>query len=134
METFSALHVLGALAQETRLRIFRLLVGHGSAGLPAGDIGRKLGLPPATLSFHVKELAMAGLVSSRQQGRYIHYSTDFAAMRALVGYLSENCCRAGVDADDGAGSSAPACSPGTEPEPQVFVMPKPSVRPKRSVA
>lgn len=132
METLSALNALGALAQETRLRIFRLLVEHGGAGLPAGDIGRKLGLPPATLSFHVKELATAGLVSPRPQGRRIHYSTDFAAMRALIGYLSENCCRAGVDG--GAPACLAECSPRAEPEHPVLALPKPNVRPKRRVA
>lgn len=134
METSSALDALGALAQETRLRIFRLLVEHGPAGLPAGDVGRKLGLPPATLSFHLKELATARLVSARQQGRYIHYSTDFAAMRALVGYLSENCCRASVDGGDGVPACPTECMPCAEPERQVLAMPKPNVRPKRRVA
>ena len=100
METSSALRALGALAHETRLGIFRLLVEHGPPGLPAGEIGRKLGLPAATLSFHVRELAMAGLVSARQQGRFIHYATDFSAMRGLVAYLSENCCRVCADVGD----------------------------------
>ena len=126
METKSVVHTLAALAQETRLRIFRLLVEHGRAGLPAGDIGRRLGLPPATLSFHVKELATAGLVSARKQGRYIRYSPDFAAMRALVGYLSERCCDAGVEGGAGAASA--------QPERHVLAMPKPNVRPKRTIA
>jgi DNA-binding transcriptional ArsR family regulator len=127
MESKSVVHTLGALAQETRLRIFRLLVEHGRrAGLPAGDIGRRLGLPPATLSFHVKELAMAGLVSARQQGRSIRYSPDFATMRALVAYLSEKCCDAGVEGEDGAASA--------QPERHVLAMPKPNVRPKRTIA
>jgi ArsR family transcriptional regulator len=133
VEIKSVVNALGALAQETRLRIFRLLVEHGRAGLPAGDIGRKLGLPPATLSFHVKELAMAGLVSARQQGRYIRYSPGFAAMRALVGYLSENCCDAGVEGGHGALACTADGSPSAEPERQVSVMPKPNVRPKRTI-
>src|SRR4051812_16474008 len=90
VETSSALRALNALAHETRLGIFRLLVEHGALGLPAGEIGRKLRLPAATLSFHIRELAMAGLVSARRQGRFIHYATDFSAMRGLVAYLSEN--------------------------------------------
>jgi DNA-binding transcriptional ArsR family regulator len=133
METVSALSALGALAQETRLRIFRLLVEHGHAGLPAGDIGRKLGLPPATLSFHVKELATAGLVSARQQGRYIRYAPDFAAMRGLVGYLWQNCCDAGVEGRDGVLACTADGSPSTQPERQVSATPKPNVRPKRTI-
>jgi DNA-binding transcriptional ArsR family regulator len=123
---------LAALAQETRLRIYRALVEQGPEGLAAGDIGRKLALPPATLSFHVKELAGAGLVTARPQGRSIRYSTDFGVMRQLLAYLSENCCGAG-GADFPAAYSSdcpPACARGVA----VFAAPKPSVRPKRSVA
>ena len=132
MEAKSLVHTLSALAQETRLRIFRLLAEDGRAGLPAGDIGRRLGLPPATLSFHVKELATAGLVSARQQGRCIRYSPDFTAMRALVGYLS-NCCDAGVEGGRGARASTAEGSSRAEPERQVLVMPKPHVRPKKPI-
>jgi DNA-binding transcriptional ArsR family regulator len=83
---------LAALAQETRLAIFRCLVQHGPAGLCAGDIGARLGLAPATLSFHLKELSRAGLLKARQDGRFIYYAPDFKAMDALLGYLTENCC------------------------------------------
>jgi DNA-binding transcriptional ArsR family regulator len=134
METTSALNALAALAQETRLRIFRLLVEHGPLGLPAGEIGRELGLPPATLSFHIKELATAGLVSARQQGRFIRYATDFAAMRGLVGYLSENCCRAAPGDDDQLTACASDCPPQAAGERTVFTIPKPTVHPKRSAA
>jgi len=133
METVSALRSLAALAQETRLRVFRLLVEHGPLGLPAGEIGRRLGLPPATLSFHLKELATAGLVSARQQGRFILYATDFSAMRGLVAYLSENCCRVCADAGDGSEACVTACA--SDPAAQrVHTIPKPTVRPKRRAA
>jgi len=92
METTQALQALGALAQETRLGIFRLLVQAGPDGMAAGQIGEKLDLPPATLSFHLAGLTRAGLAQSRQEGRFVIYSADFQAMIALVGFLSENCC------------------------------------------
>lgn len=92
MENKIAVARLGALAQDSRLSIFRLLVRNGPAGLCAGDIGSRLDLAAATLSFHLKELRSAGLVKSRQQGRFIYYSPDFKAMNALLGYLTEKCC------------------------------------------
>jgi DNA-binding transcriptional ArsR family regulator len=92
METTNAIRALSALAQETRLAIYRLLVQAGPEGQAAGVIGEKLGIPPATLSFHLAQLAGAGLLRSRQDGRFIYYSADFGAMNALVGFLTENCC------------------------------------------
>ncbi len=92
METKTVVNQLAALAQETRLAAWRLLIEAGPAGLTVGAIGEALGVPPATLSFHLKTLANAGLVSTRQEGRFIHCSADFAAMHGLVGFLSENCC------------------------------------------
>lgn len=92
MDTKSAVRSLAALAQDSRLEVFRLLVQAGPEGLPAGEIAERLGLPPSTLSFHVKTLAHAGLVDSRHQGRFIHYSADFEAMNGLVAFLGENCC------------------------------------------
>ena len=86
---------LAALAQETRLKAYRLLVEAGPDGLPAGRIGEELDLPPATLSFHLAHLARTGLVKSRQEGRFVIYSTDFQNMNELVGYLTENCCGGG---------------------------------------
>ena len=83
---------LAALAQETRLKAYRLLVEAGPDGLSAGRIGEELELPPATLSFHLAHLARAGLVRSRQEGRFVIYSADFQNMNQLVGYLTENCC------------------------------------------
>lgn len=93
METRHALQALSALAQESRLAIFRLLVQAGPEGLAAGAIGEKLGLPPATLSFHLAGLTRAGLAQSRQDGRFVIYNADYAAMNALVGFLTENCCQ-----------------------------------------
>ena len=96
METKQAIQALGALAQETRLGIFRLLVQTGPDGMAAGQIGEKLDLAPATLSFHLAGLTRAGLAQSRQDGRFVIYSADFQAVNALVGYLSENCCGGAV--------------------------------------
>jgi ArsR family transcriptional regulator, arsenate/arsenite/antimonite-responsive transcriptional repressor len=96
METKQAIQSLSALAQQTRLAIFRLLVQAGREGLAAGSIGEKLDLPPATLSFHLAGLARAGLAQSRQEGRFVIYSADYQAMNALVGYLTENCCQGGA--------------------------------------
>jgi DNA-binding transcriptional ArsR family regulator len=95
MEMTQAVHTLGALAQETRLAVFRLLVQAGPEGMAAGDIATELDLPPATLSFHLAQLANSGLVRGRQEGRFIYYAPDFAAMNGLVGFLTENCCARG---------------------------------------
>ena len=92
METKQALQALSALAQESRLAIFRLLVQAGPAGMAAGSIGEALELPPATLSFHLAGLARAGLVHNRQEGRYVIYSADYEWMTRLVGFLTQNCC------------------------------------------
>jgi ArsR family transcriptional regulator, arsenate/arsenite/antimonite-responsive transcriptional repressor len=93
METKSAVTALAALAQETRLSIFRMLVEAGPQGVAAGRISDALAVPPATLSFHLKELAHAGLTSSRQDGRFIYYSADFEHMAELMGFLTQNCCQ-----------------------------------------
>jgi ArsR family transcriptional regulator len=93
MENKDAVKALAALAQETRLSIFRLLVQAGPEGVPAGIIGESLEVPPATLSFHLKELSHAGMVSSRQEGRFIYYSTDYDRMAALMTFLTQNCCK-----------------------------------------
>lgn len=89
------MQALAALAQDTRLAIFRLLVEAGPPGMPAGGIAVRLGIAAPTLSFHLKELAHAGLVGAEPRGRFIVYRADFGAINALVGYLTENCCRAG---------------------------------------
>lgn len=92
MQADDAITALSALAQDTRLAAFRRLVQAGPDGLAAGDLARALDVAPATLSFHLKELAHAGLVASRRDGRSIIYAPNFAGMNALVAYLMENCC------------------------------------------
>ena len=92
MEIRDAIKSLAALAHNSRLEIYRLLVQKGSQGLAANAIAEKVGLPNATLSFHIKGLTHAGLVDARQDGRFIYYAANYAAMNALVGYLTENCC------------------------------------------
>ena len=92
MEMMQAVQALSALAQGSRLSIFRLLVQAGPAGLAAGNIGEKLDLPPATLSFHLAGLTRAGLADSRQDGRFVIYTANFPSMNRLVAYLTENCC------------------------------------------
>ena len=104
MEMKQAVSLLAALAQETRLAIFRLLIEAGPTGLSVGEIGADVKAAPATLSFHLKELTHTALILARQDGRYIFYSANFEHMNQLLGFLSENCCvRDGV-------SCAPACN------------------------
>ncbi|TXF97444.1 ArsR/SmtB family transcription factor [Massilia arenae] len=110
METKQVLAALAALAQESRLAIFRLLIQAGPAGLPAGKVGEELGISSSALSFHLKELVHAGLVTARQEGRFVIYTAQFDTMSALVGFLTENCC-AGVPC--GIDTSGSACSPPT---------------------
>jgi len=92
MKITTAVTRLGALAQESRLSIFRLLVQKGADGLCVGDIQSALKVPSATLSFHLKELSNAGLLKARQESRFIYYAPDFKAMNELLGYLTESCC------------------------------------------
>ncbi|MEO5763970.1 MAG: metalloregulator ArsR/SmtB family transcription factor [Casimicrobiaceae bacterium] len=115
MKTPDAVNALAALAQDSRLAVFRLLVEQGPTGLAAGAIAERLALPPATLSFHLKELANARLVSARQEGRFIFYRANFERMNALIGFLTQNCCR---------GSGDPAAC----------VTEQPAARPRRSRA
>ena len=93
MEISTAVTALAALAQETRLSIFRLLIEAGPKGVAAGRIGEVLKVPGATLSFHLKELSRAGLVSSRQDRQFIYYAVDFERMAELMTYLTQNCCK-----------------------------------------
>ena len=83
---------LAALGHDTRLAVFRLLVQAGPEGLSAGVIGERMGLAPATLSFHLAHLSRVGLISARQDGRFIFYATDFSAMDDLISFLTDNCC------------------------------------------
>ena len=92
MESKTAVSQLSALAQENRLAIYRLLVQQGPEGMAVGRIAETLGLANATLSFHLKTLAQAGLIEARQDGRFIHYSANYPAMNGLIGFLTENCC------------------------------------------
>lgn len=110
MEKTDALSALAALAQESRLDIYRLLVQAGSDGLPAGQIGEQLGLPSATLAFHLKELKQAGLAAATRNGRSLIYAAVYPTMNALLEYLTENCCQ-GNPASCGLGATA--CLPAT---------------------
>jgi ArsR family transcriptional regulator len=100
-----ALGALGALAHEHRLAIYRLLVKHGTEGLPAGVIAEQLGLVPSSLTFHLQHLTRAGLLNQRRLSRQIFYATDFVAMNALISYLTEECCSVGGV------TCAPLCKP-----------------------
>ncbi|MCX7218052.1 MAG: metalloregulator ArsR/SmtB family transcription factor [Burkholderiales bacterium] len=92
METKKVLTALAALAQESRLAVFRLLVQVGPAGMAASKIAEELGVPPSSLSFHLKELSHADLVATRQDGRFVIYSADTSTMNNVLGFLTENCC------------------------------------------
>lgn len=96
MEAGTVIRALGALAQEHRLAVFRLLVKAGPDGMPAGALADAIGVPASSMSFHLAQLANAGLVNQRRQSRSIIYSTDYDAMKGLMAYLMENCC-GGVD-------------------------------------
>jgi len=108
MEKSDAIAALAALAQETRLDIFRLLVQTGPDGLPAGRIGEQLGLPSATLSFHLNQLKQADLVTFRREGRSLIYAAAYPTMNALMAYLTENCCQG-----DAAACGIGVCNPAT---------------------
>jgi DNA-binding transcriptional ArsR family regulator len=104
MDQKAALAALGALAQETRLDVFRLLVTVGPAGLPAGAIAERLGVLPSSLTFHLNLMHRAGLISQTRRSRQLIYAAEYGAMTELLGYLTENCCGTGA-------SCAPACNP-----------------------
>lgn len=108
MKNTTAVSLLAALAQESRLAVFRLLVERGADGMPAGEIAERLKISPATLSFHLKELTNAGLTQSRQDGRFVVYSTNYKAMNDLLSFLTANCC-AGTPCE----SVARSCKPPT---------------------
>jgi DNA-binding transcriptional ArsR family regulator len=106
MEKQDAITALAALAQSSRLDVFRLLVQTGAAGLTPGQIGERLGLAAATLSFHLTQLRQAGLITVRREGRSLIYCAEYGAMNALLAYLTENCCQG-----DAAACSVPLCDP-----------------------
>ena len=97
MRKSEVIAALAALAQETRLDIFRLLVERGPGGMPAGEIGDRLRLPSPTLSFHLNQLRHSGLIVSRRQSRLIIYGAKFRTMNSVIEYLTENCCSARTD-------------------------------------
>src|SRR5215467_10929267 len=105
MDQKHAIAALGALAQETRLELFRLLVTCGPEGLPAGTIAERLGVLPSSLSFHLQQLVHAGLITQRRLSRQLIYSAEYGTMNALLGYLTENCCGRGT-------VCTPMCDPG----------------------
>jgi ArsR family transcriptional regulator, arsenate/arsenite/antimonite-responsive transcriptional repressor len=90
-----AVAALAALAHESRLAAFRLLVQAGPQGMNAGELALRLGIPSPTLSFHLKDLVSSGLVGSRRQGRFVRYAPDLSRMAALMAYLTRNCCEGG---------------------------------------
>lgn len=113
MEKQDVIAALAALAQETRLDVFRRLVRAGPDGVPAGQLASELDIPPATLSFHLKELRSARLATSEREGRVIRYAPDFAVIAAVVGYLGEHCCE-----------DAGGCGPGARPTTKFASRPK----------
>lgn len=108
MKADAAIDALGALAQEHRLALFRLLVQAGEGGLAAGLIAEKLGVPNSSLSFHLAQLREAGLVLQERQHRSIIYRANYPAMNALVAYLMENCCAGAADCGPGVACETPA--------------------------
>ena len=94
MDEKAAVRALGALAQDVRLRIYRAVVGVGPAGMTPGAIASELAVPPSTVSFHVKELLHAGLLTQERDGRHLIYRPSLAAMNQLLGYLTAHCCQA----------------------------------------
>jgi ArsR family transcriptional regulator len=121
MKANEAIATLSALASEARLAVFRLLVKRGPAGYTPSDLTRRLGVPAPTLSFHLRELVNAGLVTSRREGRNLFYSPNLERMNTLVGFLTEHCC---VLADEACG---PDCKPLAASE-QVITAAKPRKR------
>ena len=103
METKEVITALAALAQESRLAVYRLLVERGPEGLAASRIAEQLGIATSSLSFHLKELSHAQLIVPTQEGRYILYAADFSTMAQLIAFLTENCC--------GGNPCDPGCAP-----------------------
>lgn len=115
MKSTDAVESLGALAQESRLTLFRLLVKRGPEGFTPTQLAEKLGLPGPTLSFHLKELQRAGLIEAQREGRFLYYSPSFPRMNELIGFLTENCCSL-ADATCAPGACGPAIAENTQPK------------------
>ena len=98
MKSAQVVKALSGLAQPTRLALYRLLVARGPEGMAAGQVAEKLKVSPATLSFHFRTLSHAGLIESRQKGRFIYYAANFAAMNDMLAFLTDNCCGGNPDA------------------------------------
>lgn len=113
MEDKDFIELFAALAQEHRLAVFRLLMRQGPSGLPAGEISRRLGVPPSTLSAHLAQLSQAGLIRATRNRQQILYAADIEGTRRLIDYLTEDCCQGRPDV---CGYAEPlACSPNKEP-------------------
>jgi ArsR family transcriptional regulator len=108
METKAVVTALAALAQDSRLAVFRALVQAGPEGLAAGKIGELTGIPPSSVYVHLKDLSHAGMVDSQQAGRFVIYTANFTTMNALLGFLTENCC--------GGNPCSPVCTPMCAPD------------------
>ena len=108
MDNSTAVTALAALAQSSRLAIYRLLVQRGPEGFAAGELAEHLGIPGPTLSFHLKALTQVGLIAARRESRHLYYSACFERMNALLAYLTENCCALGTVCDT-------ACAPTAKP-------------------
>jgi ArsR family transcriptional regulator, arsenate/arsenite/antimonite-responsive transcriptional repressor len=109
MKSDDVVQALAALAQESRLALFRLLVKRGPQGYTPGQLSEKLDVPGPTLSFHLKELQRANLIEARRDGRFLYYSPNFPRMNQLLGFLTENCCE-WADQDCGPACGAPAAA------------------------
>ena len=113
METLHAAEILAALGHETRLAIFRLLVEAGPQGINASAIGEQLGIPNATLSFHLSHLSRVGLIKGARESRFIHYSAEYGMMATLITFLTHNCCqgKACLPSTSGGDNTEICCSP-----------------------
>jgi ArsR family transcriptional regulator len=101
MDPTHVITALGALAHDTRLAVFRMLVQRGPDGLSAGTIAEALDMPPSSLTFHLQQLTHAGLITQRRVGRKLFYAADFAVINSVLGYLTENCCGRGAAVPSG---------------------------------
>lgn len=113
MNDASAISALSALAHADRLAAFRMLVRAGPAGLPSGEIANRLAIPPTRMSFHLASLERAGLLESRRAGRQVWYAARYDAMRALLAFLTEDCCAGDPQICGGLAAPAPHCAPET---------------------